>query len=423
MPTARRSIRPHASSYGYRGASSISCTSSAPRPRPRSRAICPATCAFTSTRRREITTGLRGVKVGIHLRGGKTVREIVQLATDVQADPIVVGSHKGPHVKDCRSSGVDRRPPAQQCRFPRAGGGPKAEGSRETRACHRARVPAVRRRAGRERWQAVVVRTSRARGRDGPYLFLPELSCLFSAHDSAVSPTGVNFLIWLAHSREIRHEGALTALTPRPRGSDTGVSWLTRATMGFRAHDESERCEPRGPSWSGSCTRQSLAAWNDSRATACGQPPHGRAGRCPREKVLLDSAPARALTRNPMSCGVAIETQELLEAATPARSHRRGQLGGVLVSTLSFGYGRRTTLEKRARAARQAEAFRHPLLLGAAPQATRHTVRNCGCGLGEESDEREPRSDPCARSAERWLGEDVIETSCRARVSTPIGRA
>src|SRR5277367_1133420 len=48
----------------------------------------------------EITPGLRGVEVGIHLRGGKTVREIVQLATDVQADLIVVGSHKGPHVKD-----------------------------------------------------------------------------------------------------------------------------------------------------------------------------------------------------------------------------------------------------------------------------------------------------------------------------------
>src|SRR5271170_4249258 len=48
----------------------------------------------------EIAPGLRGAKVGIHLRGGKTVREIVQLATDVQADLIVVGSHKGPHLKD-----------------------------------------------------------------------------------------------------------------------------------------------------------------------------------------------------------------------------------------------------------------------------------------------------------------------------------
>ncbi len=47
-----------------------------------------------------LTPGLRGVQVGIHLRGGKVVRELVQLATDVQAALIVVGSHKGPHIKD-----------------------------------------------------------------------------------------------------------------------------------------------------------------------------------------------------------------------------------------------------------------------------------------------------------------------------------
>jgi nucleotide-binding universal stress UspA family protein len=45
-------------------------------------------------------SGLGGVTVGIHLRAGKPVREIVQLATEVHADLIVVGSHRGPHLKN-----------------------------------------------------------------------------------------------------------------------------------------------------------------------------------------------------------------------------------------------------------------------------------------------------------------------------------
>src|SRR5277367_4584601 len=44
--------------------------------------------------------GLKGLTVGIHLRAGRPVREIVQLATDLRADLIVVGSHKGPHLKN-----------------------------------------------------------------------------------------------------------------------------------------------------------------------------------------------------------------------------------------------------------------------------------------------------------------------------------
>jgi nucleotide-binding universal stress UspA family protein len=49
---------------------------------------------------RDKGTLANGIAVGIHLRGGKTVHEILQLATEVQADVIVVGSHKGPHIKD-----------------------------------------------------------------------------------------------------------------------------------------------------------------------------------------------------------------------------------------------------------------------------------------------------------------------------------
>jgi nucleotide-binding universal stress UspA family protein len=43
--------------------------------------------------------GLKAITVGIHLRAGKPVREIVQFATDIRADLIVLSSHKGPHLK------------------------------------------------------------------------------------------------------------------------------------------------------------------------------------------------------------------------------------------------------------------------------------------------------------------------------------
>ena len=42
---------------------------------------------------------LNGMTVGIHLRTGKRVREIVQLATEVGAQLIVVGANAGPHLK------------------------------------------------------------------------------------------------------------------------------------------------------------------------------------------------------------------------------------------------------------------------------------------------------------------------------------
>lgn len=44
--------------------------------------------------------GLGAMTVGIHVRTGKPVRELVQLATDTQASLIVIGSHKGPHLKN-----------------------------------------------------------------------------------------------------------------------------------------------------------------------------------------------------------------------------------------------------------------------------------------------------------------------------------
>ena len=43
--------------------------------------------------------GFGGITVGIHLRSGDAVREIVQLASDVHANLIVVGTDEKPHLK------------------------------------------------------------------------------------------------------------------------------------------------------------------------------------------------------------------------------------------------------------------------------------------------------------------------------------
>ncbi len=43
--------------------------------------------------------GLSGNAIGIHLRTGNPVREIVQLASELGADLIVLGAHKHPHMK------------------------------------------------------------------------------------------------------------------------------------------------------------------------------------------------------------------------------------------------------------------------------------------------------------------------------------
>ncbi len=139
----------------------------------------------------QITPGLRGTKVGIHLRGGKTVREIVQLATDVQADLIVVGSHKGPHVKDwIAGSTVERL--VSSAGFPVLVAAPKPKDLEKHEPaieppcpqCLAARVSS----GGKEGWcerHAPVAVTGHT---DSYQSELP-----FSAHDSAVSPTGVDF--------------------------------------------------------------------------------------------------------------------------------------------------------------------------------------------------------------------------------------
>jgi nucleotide-binding universal stress UspA family protein len=47
----------------------------------------------------EIMGGLAGITVGIHLRAGKVVRELTQMATDVGADVVVVGAPRRSHLE------------------------------------------------------------------------------------------------------------------------------------------------------------------------------------------------------------------------------------------------------------------------------------------------------------------------------------
>jgi nucleotide-binding universal stress UspA family protein len=138
-----------------------------------------------------ITPALRGVKVGIHLRGGKTVREIVQLATDVQADLIVVGWHKGPHVKDWIVGSTAKRL-ISGAAFPVLVAAPeprdleKHEPAIEPPCpqCVAARVAS----GGKEWW---CERHSHEAVSGHTYSYQRELP--FSSHDSAVSPTGIDF--------------------------------------------------------------------------------------------------------------------------------------------------------------------------------------------------------------------------------------
>jgi nucleotide-binding universal stress UspA family protein len=47
-----------------------------------------------------ITSGLPGMRVGIHVRWGRAVRKLVQFAIEARADVIVIGSRHEPHNKD-----------------------------------------------------------------------------------------------------------------------------------------------------------------------------------------------------------------------------------------------------------------------------------------------------------------------------------
>jgi nucleotide-binding universal stress UspA family protein len=74
--------------------------------------------------------GLARQSVGIHVRLGDSARELAQLATEVGADLIVVGTHKAPHLKSLFvGSTAAHLMAAAHCPVVVAGPRPKAEPS------------------------------------------------------------------------------------------------------------------------------------------------------------------------------------------------------------------------------------------------------------------------------------------------------
>jgi nucleotide-binding universal stress UspA family protein len=138
-----------------------------------------------------ITKGLRGIAVGIHLRGGHTVHELIRLATDVQADVIVVGSHRGPHVKDwIVGSTVERL--VGGAPFPVLVSTPKAKGAAEQvpviePACPRCVETRIA--SGGKHWWCE--RHAHEATLGHTYSYQRELP--FASHDSNITSTGVDF--------------------------------------------------------------------------------------------------------------------------------------------------------------------------------------------------------------------------------------
>lgn len=134
--------------------------------------------------------GLGGITVGIHLRSGKPVREIVQLATEVSADIIVVGSYRGPHLSHwVLGSTAERLIHAAPCPVLVASPRPKEPAKHEPSIeppcpdCVRARSASRGKEWWCERHSHVAV---------GGHLYSYQRELPFASHDSEVIPTGVD---------------------------------------------------------------------------------------------------------------------------------------------------------------------------------------------------------------------------------------
>jgi len=134
--------------------------------------------------------GLKAMTVGVHLRAGKPVREIVQVATDLRADIIVVGSHKGPHLKNWLvGSTAEQLVASAPCAVLVATPKPRAEAKHDPAIeppcpdCLRARATT------RGAWWCE--RHAHHAKRAHTFSYQRELP--FASHDSEVIPTGIDF--------------------------------------------------------------------------------------------------------------------------------------------------------------------------------------------------------------------------------------
>jgi len=138
-----------------------------------------------------IATGLQGISVGVHLRAGKAVRELLQLATEVQADLIVVGSHRGLHVKDWIVGSTGERL-MKGAEFPVLVAGPKPKEPEKLEPVIEPPCPQcvqTRIASGGKQWWCE--RHTHEANQAHTYSYQRELP--FASHDSSVSPTGVDF--------------------------------------------------------------------------------------------------------------------------------------------------------------------------------------------------------------------------------------
>lgn len=134
--------------------------------------------------------GLRAMTVGIHLRSGDPVHELVKFASEASADLIVIGSHKGPHLKSWLVGSKAEHLVAQsKCPVLIAAPKPKAT---------QPEVPAIeppcqdclaaRAMSGGASWWCE--RHSHPARRAHTFSYQRELP--FASHDSEVIPTGID---------------------------------------------------------------------------------------------------------------------------------------------------------------------------------------------------------------------------------------
>ncbi|HEY1695185.1 MAG TPA: universal stress protein [Polyangiaceae bacterium] len=140
----------------------------------------------------EFMGGLAGMTVGIHLRAGKVVRELTQMATDVSADLVVVGAPRRSHLEHWIAGSTADRMVA-------SAGFPVLVASRAARDREPV-VPAieppcaecVKTRAGTNGARWWCERHAHAAASHGhTYSYQREIP--LATHDSEVSPTGIDF--------------------------------------------------------------------------------------------------------------------------------------------------------------------------------------------------------------------------------------
>jgi len=141
--------------------------------------------------KKALLAGMKTMSVGIHIRAGKPVRELVQFATEIHADLIVLGSTKGPHLKSWLvGSTAEHLVGASPCPVLVAAPKPKAI-LPQVPTIEPACPDCVRARATSHGAAWWCERHSHHAKRAHSFSYQRELP--FASHDSEVSPTGIDF--------------------------------------------------------------------------------------------------------------------------------------------------------------------------------------------------------------------------------------